>query len=124
MKSTRKFIAVVALLAGFAAFAHGGEKHLKGVVTKVEGMSLTLALEKGAPVVVMTDEKTEFTRADAKAELKDVVVGDKAVIHAKEHDEKLIAHMVKLGPPSRATPPGTDAGVPPKADKVHAEHKH
>ncbi len=121
MKTTRNAVAVIALLAGFAAFAHGGEKHLKGVITKVEGTSLTLAVAKGPAVVVMTDEKTEFTRADAKARLEDVTAGDKAVIHAKEHDEKLIAHVVKLAPAAKAAPA---AGPSPKADKEHADHKH
>lgn len=124
MKSARNTMTSAVLLSAFAAFAHGGEEHLKGVVTKIDGMALTVAVEKGTPVVVMTDEKTEFTRGDVKATLKDVVVGDKAVIHAKEHDEKLVAHVVKLAAASKPTQASPDAGAAPKSEKGHDEHKH
>ena len=125
MKTTRHTIIAVVLLASAAVFAHGGEKHLKGVVSKVDGTAITVALEKGEPVTVVTDEKTEFARGDVKVALKDVAAGDKAVIHAKDHDGKLVAHVVKLG--SATKPVGSarpDAGTVPKPDKTDDNHKH
>ena len=124
MKSTRNTLVAVVLFSAFAALAHGGEKHLKGVVTSVEGMTLTVKVAKGDPVVVLTDDKTELTRGTAKITVKDIVAGDKAVIHAREHDEKLVAHVVKLAAASKPTPASPDAGAAPKAEKGHDDHKH
>lgn len=56
-----------------------------------------MTVEKGGPIQVATDAKTEFSRGTAAATLKDVAVGDKAVVHAIKHDERLIAQVVKLG---------------------------
>ncbi len=124
MKTALNTLTAVVLLTGFAAFAHGDEKHLKGIVTKVEGMTLTLAIEKGEPLVVNLDEKTAFTRGAAKVTLRDLAVGDKAVIHAKEHDGKMIAHEVKLAAASKPTHPGADAGTATKTEKGHDNHPH
>ena len=110
---SRLTFATVSLLA-FGAFAHGGVEHFKGTITKVDESSITLAVEKGAPVVVATDAKTEFTRGTVKVTLKDVRVGEKAVIHAVEHDEHLIAQAVKLGAAGDAAKSDAGTGAVPK----------
>ena len=104
MKSTLRFTFAFAALLAVGAFAHGGVEHLKGTITKVDGEFITVTVEKGGPIQVATDAKTEFSRGTAAATLKDVAVGDKAVVHAVKHDERLIAQVVKLGPalPSKA----------------------
>ena len=101
MKHISRLALVVLSLTTFAVLAHGGAEHLKGVITKIDGPSITLKVEKGEPVVVLTDTKTQFTCGDMKASLKDVAVGDKAVIHATEHDEKYLATVVKLAAAGR-----------------------
>ena len=109
MTAISRIAFATASLLALGSFAHGGVEHLKGTITKVDGASITLAVEKGAPVVVATDAKTEFSRAGERATLKDVAVGDKAVIHAVEHDEHLLAQIVKLGSaaaPAKAAPDG------------------
>ena len=106
MTAISRIVFVTASLLALGAFAHGGVEHLKGTVTKVDGTSITLAPEKGPPVVVATDAKTDFSRGAEKVTLKDIAVGDKAVIHAVEHDEKLLAQIVKLGAPAKAAPDG------------------
>lgn len=113
MKSTLRITFFFAALLTVAALAHGGVEHLKGTITKVDGGFITLQGEKGTPIQVETDAKTEFSRGTATATLKDVAVGDKAVIHAVEHDERLTARVVKLGAasPSKASLP--DAGIEP-----------
>ena len=106
MTAISRIVFVTASFLAIGAFAHGGVEHLKGTVTQVDGTSITLALEKGSPVVVATDAKTEFSRSGEKVTLKDIAVGDKAVIHAVEHDEKLLAQIVKLGAPAKTAPDG------------------
>ena len=122
MKTTSRIAFVTLSLYALAVLAHGGEEHLKGVITKIDGPSLTLKVEKGATVVVLTDAKTEFKRGDAPASLKDVAVGDKAVIHATEHDEKYLAKVVKLSPAANAKS-AADAGTPSKQEPGH-DHAH
>lgn len=116
MKRISRITAVTTALVALAVLAHGGMEHLKGVIAKVDGTTLTLTDEKGAAVVVQTDAKTEFTRGEAKVELKDIAVGDKAVVHATEHDEKFLAKVVKLAP-TQVGGPSADAGTP-KAGKT------
>ena len=109
MTSITRITFVIASLLALGSFAHGGVEHLKGTITKVDGTSITLAVEKGSPVVVATDAKTEFSRGGEKVTLKDIAVGDKAVIHAVEHDEHFLAQIVKLGAsaaPAKAAPDG------------------
>ncbi len=113
MKSTLRITFAFAALLTVGAFAHGGVEHLKGTVTKVDGGSITLAVEKGPPILLATDAKTEFSRGKAAATLKDVAVGDKAVVHAVKHDEHLIAQVVKLGPASPSQAGFPDAGSEP-----------
>ena len=108
MKNTSRLGALAAGLVGVVTLAHGGMEHLKGVIAKVDGTTLTLTNEKGSPVVIQTDARTEFTRGAAKVALKDVAVGDKAVIHAVEHDEHFLAKVVKLAP--AAATPSSDGG--------------
>ena len=111
MTTNLRITVVASALLALSALAHGGVEHLKGTITKVDGTSITLAVEKGPPVVVATNEKTEFSRGTTKATLKDVSGGDKAVIHATEHDEHFIAQVVKLAPAAaaKATPEGKPA---------------
>ena len=106
MTAISRIVFVAAFLLALGSFAHGGVEHLKGTVTRVDGTSITLAREKGQPVVVDTDAKTEFSRSGEKVMLKDIAVGDKAVIHAVEHDERLFAQIVKLGAPAKTAPDG------------------
>ena len=123
MTATPRIAFVTTSLLALCALAHGGVEHLKGTITKVDGTSITLAVEKGPPVVVATDAKTEFSRGTEKATLKDVRVGDKAVIHAAEHDEHYIAQVVKLGAAAAAPKAGSpDAG--PAAKGEAAPHQH
>ena len=109
MTTITRIAFVIASSLALSSFAHGGVEHLKGTITKVDGSSITLAVEKGSPVVVATDAKTEFSRGGEKVTVKDVAVGDKAVIHAVEHDEHLLAQVVKLGAaaaPAKSAPDG------------------
>ena len=110
MTAISRIAFVTSSLLALGSFAHGGVEHLKGTISKVEGASITLAVEKGPPVVVATDAKTEFSRGGVKVALKDVAVGDNAVIHAIEHDEHLIAQIVKLGSAGAPVKTAPDAG--------------
>ena len=91
--------AVAVLLVGSAtAFAHNGVEHVMGTVTAVTDTSVTVETLKHTSVTILLDSSTTFTNNDAKASRKDLKVGDRVVVNAKENaNKKLVADSVKIG---------------------------
>ena len=91
-------LAIVALaLLPTIATAHGGEEHVIGTVAQISGASITVKTTAGKTVEVGFDEKTTYARAKQPIQKTDIKVGDRIVIHAKEVNEKLVAHTVEIG---------------------------
>lgn len=85
------------------ATAHGGEEHVIGTVTKISDTSVTVKTTAGKTVEVGFDAKmTTYERAKQPIQKTDIKVGDRVVIHAKEVNEKLVAHTVEIGPATAA----------------------
>lgn len=108
--SIRTFIAMAALMIGSAvAFAHNGIEHVMGTVTAVTDTSITVDTVKHTAVTVMVDPSTTFTNKNAKASLKDLKVGERVVINAKEGaDQKLVGVSVKWGANSMSSASHTE----------------
>lgn len=87
------------VLFAAAALAHGGEEHLMGTVTKVSDQSITIETKDKKTVEVGTAASTKCMKGEATAELKDIKVGDRVVIHAKKVGGKLVASEVHIGAP-------------------------
>lgn len=103
----KRRVAILAILSlallPTIATAHGGEEHVIGTVTKISDTSVTVKTTAGKIVEVGFDSKmTTYARAKQPIQKSDIKVGDKIVIHAKEINEKLVAHTVEIG-----TAPGT-----------------
>ena len=111
-RNIHSVIAILALMLGSAiAFAHNGVEHVMGTVTAVTDTSITVDTVKHISVTVLLDPSTTFSNNDAQASLKDLKVGQRVVINAKENaDKKLVGVSVKWG--ANATAHGD-----------HAEHK-
>jgi GH25 family lysozyme M1 (1,4-beta-N-acetylmuramidase) len=78
--------------------------------------SITVDTVKHTTVIVMVDPSTTFSHKDMKASLKDLKVGERVVIHAKEGaDKKLQAISVKWGASSSTKMPANH--------KMPADHK-
>lgn len=92
-------IALLALLLGCAAaVAHNGVEHVMGTVTAVTDKSITVDTLKHEAVTVLLDPATTFSNSGKDATLKDVKVGTRVVINAKENAEKkLVSVSVKWG---------------------------
>ena len=99
LKTQIALVTILALaLLPTIAYAHGGEEHVIGTVTKVSDTSVTVKTAAGKIVEVGFDAKTTtYARAKMPAQKSDVKVGDRIVIHAVEVNEKLVAHTVELG---------------------------
>ena len=80
-----------------AVFAHDGAEHVMGTVTKVSAHGVTVKTTGNKVVEVGLTSKTTFARNDKKVAAKEMKVGDRVMIEAKEVNEKLVADSVKLG---------------------------
>lgn len=96
MRKTSFVLMTVVLLIALA-HAHGSAVHVLGTVTAVSDASIFVKTTTGETKVVTTDAQTKFLKGDSSAELKDIHIGDRVVIHAHSHEGKLHATEVKLG---------------------------
>ncbi len=94
LKKTILVLAILALAA--TAFAHGDMEHILGTVTAISDHSLTVKTPKGEVKEVEVDKTTKVIRAEQGISLSEVHVGDRVVIHARKHDDKLLAAEVRL----------------------------
>ncbi|SRR5712692_5898438 len=104
MKGTIVLVAMLVVAAG-AAFAHGKEQHIMGTVTAMTESSITVQTKAKAPITVHTVPETKYEKDGAAAELKDLKVGNRVVIHAAKMGDKLMANEVRFGAAKRASAP-------------------
>jgi hypothetical protein len=104
MTNVHSVIAILALmLASVIAVAHNGVEHVMGTVTAVTDTSITVETTKHTSVTVLLNPSTTFSNNDAVATLKDLKVGQRVVINAKENaDKKLVGLSVRWGANSTA----------------------
>jgi hypothetical protein len=95
IKAALSFVAV-ALFAGLG-LAHGGFEHVRGTVTKVSADSVTVETAEKTSVDVGLNAKTTYARGTKAVKAADMKVGDRVVIDATKHEEKLVAASIKLG---------------------------
>jgi hypothetical protein len=90
--------ALILILGSAVAYAHNGVEHVMGTVTAMTDSSITVDTVKHTSVTVTIDPTTKFTRGEAQVSRKDLNVGDRVAIDAKESaDKKLVGVTVKLG---------------------------
>jgi ribosomal protein S1 len=90
-------IALLCAALASAAFAHGTDKHVMGVVTKITDTEITVESTDKQLTVVKLAPTTEFVKSGAASSLKELKVGDKVVIHAAPTGADLVAHEVRFG---------------------------
>jgi hypothetical protein len=104
MKKLFSIALLFAILAP-ATVAHGTEKHVLGTVTKISDTEITVETQEKQLTVVKIAPETSFVKSGATANLKDLKVGDRVVIHAKPVGGELIAHEVRFGKTAPAAEP-------------------
>ena len=104
MKRLFSTILALFLLSGLA-LGHEGERHIMGKVTAISANSIIVktAAKEPKTVTVAITAQTKFVNSGAAASAKDLKVGDRVVIHAKENGEKLEAAVVSFGKSPQAT---------------------
>src|SRR5688572_12311575 len=97
----KRFIVLVAafVLSAGIVYAHGGNDHLTGTITAIEGDHIQIKDQAGKSVMVMLGKTTKYLKSEkpsTKAELK---VGVRVLIDAKM-DEKMkmyAAEEIQIG---------------------------
>lgn len=89
-------------LAGTIAFAHGGNEHVRGVVTQISAQSITVqTADKATKTLALTD-KTTIQRAGKSAQLADVKVGDRVVIDVPQKTTNAL--LIQIGGAKSSAP--------------------
>jgi hypothetical protein len=90
------------VVAGTVLFAHGGNEHVRGIVTQISAQSITVqTADKATKTLTLTD-KTTFKRAGKAALLADVKVGDRVVIDVPEKTTNAL--LIQIGAAPKAAP--------------------
>ena len=90
------------LLFAMTSFAHNGNEHVMGTVTVISANSITVQSpgKEAKTTTVSVIPSTMFMKSGAQVSLKDLKVGDRVVVEAKENkDDKLEAVSVTFGKP-------------------------
>jgi hypothetical protein len=107
-------ILAFALVFAMASFAHEGNKHVMGTVTAISANSITVqsADKEAKTTTVSVIPSTMFMKSGAHASLKDLKVGDRVVVEAKENkDDELEAVSVTFGKPQPQSGMGKMLGM-------------
>src|SRR5882724_13453985 len=102
MIKVRAILLACALLFAMASYAHEGNKHVMGTVTTISANSITVqsADKEAKTTTVSVIPSTMFMKSGTHASLKDLKIGDRVVVEAKENkDDKLEAVRVTFGKP-------------------------
>ena len=90
-------VAMMMLVGASVAVAHGTDKHVLGVVTKITDTEVTVTAADKTVTVVKIGTTTQFVKSGTAATLQDLKVGDRVVIHAKPVGSDLLAEEVRFG---------------------------
>jgi hypothetical protein len=90
------------LFAGSLVLAHGGNEHVRGVVTKISAQSITVQTTPKETRTLVVSQQTTFKQAGKAAHLADLKVGDRVVVDVPE--KKNDALLIQFGAASPAAP--------------------
>jgi len=100
----KRLIALVGAftLAGTTAFAHGGNEHVRGVVTQVSAQSVTVQTADKATKTLTLTARTTLKQAGKAAQLSDLHVGDRVVIDVPEKTTTALLIQIGAAPKTAA----------------------
>jgi hypothetical protein len=100
MKLSALLVAVIVAVAG-AAYAHGGNDHVRGVVTSLTPQAVTVQTAAKATKTLTITPKTEFKVGGKAAHVTDLKVGDRVVIDVPEKSTEAL--LIQIGTSAKAT---------------------
>ncbi len=123
MKRYAVCLLAISMISVGLAWAHGGNEHIMGTITAINGDHVTVQKQDGKSEMVMLGKTTKYLVDKKAAKATDLKVGSRVVIDAKM-DPKMKMYSaveVKIGVASGSQ---TDGKAKPagSADK-HSDHK-
>ena len=100
MKIRMSVLLLCVPVLAIATFAHNGAEHVMGTVKTVSADSVTVETTGKEPktITVVLLPSTKFLKSGSDATLKDLKVGDRVMVEAKENSaDKLEAVSVAFG---------------------------
>jgi xanthine dehydrogenase molybdopterin-binding subunit B len=89
------------ILAGTIVVAHGGNEHVRGVVTQVSAQAISVKIASKATRTLTVTDKTAFKQAGKAARLSDLKVGDRVVVDVPEKTNDAL--LIQIGAATEAT---------------------
>src|SRR5882724_7160716 len=105
MKLVSLLLAIALWTSSLAASAHEGGHDERGIITAVSADELTIRTEQGAKKKFALREETEFLKDGAPATVRDLTVGSRAVVHAKDNNGRIEAFKVQFASAAPAPAP-------------------
>lgn len=104
-------------VAGTFVLAHGGNDHIRGVVTTISAESVTVqTTDKAKATKTLTlTAKTTFEQGGKPAHLSDLKVGDRVVIDVPEKTSEAL--LIRFGTVSNASTANTSPKKPVSSAK-------
>ena len=97
-------VAVVAVLAAPAAWAHDGHAHtVMGTVTALDAKLVKVKTPSGEVLSIGITDKTSVLRAKRKVAIAEVQVGRRVVVDIGNGEDPLIAREIQIGAAQAAT---------------------
>jgi hypothetical protein len=82
-------------VVGTVVFAHGGNEHVRGVVTQISAQSITVQTSPKVTKTLVLSDKTTFKQGGKTAHLVDLKVGDRVVIDVPEKTTQAL--LIQIG---------------------------
>jgi hypothetical protein len=101
MKRLATLVASLIVVVSPAVFAHGGNDHVRGVITQVSPQSVTVQTTGKTTKTLTLTAKTTFDQGGKPAHLSDLKVGDRVVIDVPEHSTEAI--LIRVAAPKAST---------------------
>jgi len=115
---TRTLIALFAVVAAPAVWAHGGQEHVMGTVSSASATELVVKTTAGAEKTVKLTADTKIEKDGELLTAADLQPGQRVVVHTRKQGDALTAVLIKTGPSAN------DKGKSKKgADHQHGSHE-
>ena len=101
--ATRNATLIASLIVfSTVAFAHGGNDHIRGVVTNISAQSVTVQIDNKTTKTLTLTAKTTIQQGGKAAHLADLKVGDRVVIDVPEKTTQALLIQIVAAPKAAA----------------------
>ena len=114
---TRALIALFAVVAAPAVWAHGGQEHVMGTVSSASATELVVKTTTGAEKTIQLTADTKVEKDGELSTAADLQPGQRVVVHTRKQGDALTAVLIKTGPSAN------DKGKNNKGTHHHGGHE-